>query len=307
MSWLSLSLLLPIFSSVFSLSSKILLQDVQPISYTAYILLISGIMTIAYNIFTKKKMTFDIWGIISGFAFGLSTFGFEKALSQGKNPGMVNAVYRTQTVLTAILSVFLLGSRLTPLSIGGILLALAGAITIAIDSKSIEKFTGKNNDEKSDSGTEEKTDSSWIKWAMGAGLLLTVKDITAVKALRSGSTPYSYVVSELLSGALILFAYKFFKQGTVKLQISKDKKMMPVLAGMGLVSIDNMLWSLLLVYLMGKAPNPAYPKAITLLSVVLSAFLSKFLFPGTALDLQQWVGVFMVLGGVGTMIFANIL
>ena len=300
MSWLDLSLILPFFSSAFSLSSKVLLKDVQPTSYTAYVLLLSGLMIVAYNLLTGKKMKLNAWAVISGFAFGLATFGFETAVSKAKNPGMVNAIYRTQTVLTAILSVFLLGSHLSPLSITGIIIALLGAVTIALDHNSIEHFT-------SDEIKENKYDYEWIKWAVGAGLLLTVKDITAVKSLRSGMTPYSYAMAQLLFGALIMFGYKYYKENNFKLNLDKRANVWSTLSGMGFVATDNVLWCLLLVYLMGKAPNPAYPKAITLISVVLTAFLSKFFFPEAALDLQQWAGIFMVLGGIGTMVFANVI
>lgn len=301
MSWVHLSLILPFCSTFFSLASKELLKHVEPISYTAYVLLFSGIMVLLYNVATGKKILFSKWAVMSGLAFGLATFGFEKAVNMVANPGIVSAVYRTQTVLTAIASVFLLGSKLSMVAIIGIVLAVAGAITVATDHSSVEHFeSGQKKDSK-----ENGNKYGWLPWTAGAGVLLSVKDITAVKAVREGMTPYSYAVSQLLFGALVLFIYKLYKQRTLALHLKPNTSVPRVLGGMMAVSLDNLLWCLLLVYVMGIAPNPAYPKAITLGSVVLTAFLSRFMFSSAQLDAQQWVGILMVLGGVGTMVFSN--
>ena len=294
-------MILPFCSTFFSLASKELLKHVEPISYTAYVLLFSGIMVLLYNIAVGKKILFSKWAIMSGLAFGLATFGFEKAVGMVGNPGIVSAVYRTQTVLTAIGSVFLLGSKLSIIAILGIVLAVAGAIIVATDHSSIEHF--KSDQKKDDKENENKLE--WLPWTAAAGVLLSVKDITAVKAIRGGMSPYSYAVSQLLFGALILFIYKLYKQGTLALDLKPNASMPRVLGGIAAVSLDNLLWCLLLVYVMGIAPNPAYPKAITLGSVVLTAFLSKFIFSSAQLDAQQWAGIFMVLGGVGTMVFSS--
>ena len=300
MGWLDLSLILPLCSTFFSLASKELLKQVHPTSYTAYVLLFSGMIIVVYNLVSGRKIGFSKWALASGLAFGLATFGFENAVSMASNPGMVNAVYRTQTVLTAVASVFLLGSKLSVMAMVGMVVALVGAVTVAIDRSTIEHF------KTLATGDDSKDDKhGWLPWAAVAGVLLSVKDITAVKAIRTGMTPYSYAVSQLLFGSLIMFAYKLYKQGTLRLEMKQGGSLLEALGGMTAVALDNVLWCLILVYVMGIAPNPAYPKAITLIGVVLTAFLSKYIFAEATLDRQQWMGIFMVVFGVGTMALSS--
>jgi len=101
---------------------------------------------------------------------------------------------------------------------------------------------------------------------------------------------------------LIVFAYKLFTEGTLRPKLAGDANVMDLIAGLGLVSLDNFLWCAVLVYLMSVARNPAFPKAVTMSGVALTAFLSSFLFKGASLDRDQWIGIALILGGVGAVI-----
>ena len=133
---------------------------------------------------------------------------------------------------------------------------------------------------------------------------MTVKDITTVKCVRSGMKAGNYVVSQLMFGGLVMLAYKLYKSGSFGLELKDETKRTAVMAGIGGVALDNLLWCIVLVYAMSIAPNPGYPKAITLLSVVITAFASKFLFQDATLDKRQWMGILTILGGISTMVFA---
>ena len=113
----------------------------------------------------------------------------------------------------------------------------------------------------------------------------------------------NYVVSQLLFGGLVMLAYKLYKTGTLSLELKDESKRKEVIIGMGGVALDNLLWCAVLVYAMSIAPNPGYPKALTLLSVVITAFASRYLFEGAALDKRQWAGIGTIVAGIGTMVF----
>lgn len=307
---LLLTSLLPLFSTVFSLSSKELLKYIGPDSYTGFALLGAGILSLLYNFHTGTKTKVNTFSVISGIAFGTATLLFEQALKRAGNPGLANAMYRSQAALTAVVSVFVLGSSLSLISLLGVCATIGGAALVAKDHEvKKEGFEALRNEDrpkamdKGDRKVQKAFDKSWIAMALTAGVLLTVKDITAVLALKGGKmSPSSYVVSQCLFGALIVFAYKLFTEGTLRPKLAGDANVMDLIAGLGLVSLDNFLWCAVLVYLMSVARNPAFPKAVTMSGVALTAFLSSFLFKGASLDRDQWIGIALILGGVGAVI-----
>lgn len=299
---------LPLFSSFFSLSSKELLKSIGPDSYTGYVLLGSAVLSYLYNRLTGIETKFNGFSIASGLAFGIATLMFEQGLRRTANPGLANAMYRSQTALTAVASVFLLGSSMSPIGMLGVFVTVLGAGLVALDSEEKKK---KDIDTKE--GFETQTPGSivhkhdrkgaWIPLVLIAGVLLTVKDLTAVKSLANKAMkPSSYVVSQTLFGALIVLLYKVLTQGTLKPTMHKKGNELEVALGMAAVSIDNFLWCAVLVYLMSVAKNPAYPKAVTMLGIGLTSVISSYFLRGAKLDDKQWGGIVAILAGVGMVI-----
>ena len=316
MNWLIPSFILPIFSSVFAIGSKTLLKYTHPTSYTAYVLLCSAVIVILYNIVSGIKITFSKWSIISGFTFGLALFGFEIATKMASNPGLVNAVYKSQSILTGLASVWFFNSSLSMMSIIGICIAFGSLLITVYETEvnmkkthskhyhHIEPMTNKKNkDEKKKEEKEEKEKNKkdWIPIVLFSGILLTLKDLTAVKSIKDGMSPSSYVVSQFSVGAILLLAYKYFKFGTIEIFVNPEDKRPHALSGIAAISIDNVAWCILLVHLMTIAPNPAYPKIISLISVVITSFFSKYFFDGAELDKIQWFGILGILAGISIM------
>ena len=298
---------LPLFSSFFSLSSKELLKSIGPDSYTGYVLLGSAVLSYLYNRLTGIETKFNGFSIVSGLAFGIATLMFEQGLRRTANPGLANAMYRSQTALTAVASVFLLGSSMSPIGMLGVFITVLGAGLVALDSEEREDH------KKMKEGFETQTPGSiahkhdrngpWIPLVLIAGVLLTVKDLTAVKSLANKAMkPSSYVVSQTLFGALIVLLYKVITQGTLAPTMHKKGKELEVALGMAAVSIDNFLWCAVLVYLMSVAKNPAYPKAVTMLGIGLTSVISSYFLKGAKLDNKQWGGIVAILAGVGMVI-----
>jgi len=309
MSWLIPSFILPICSSVFSIGSKTLLHYTHPTSYTAYVLLCSSLIIIFYNIVSGNKITFSKWSLLSGLTFGLALFGFEDATHTASNPGLVNAIYRTQSILTAVASVWMFNSSLSMMSIVGICITLGSLLVTLYDtekkmnnshSKHYHHIEPMDNKEHKDE-KEKEAKRDWIPIVLLSGIMLTLKDLTAVKSIKDGMSASSYVVSQFSVGALLLLAYKYFKFGTFEIIVNPEDKKSEAISGIAAISIDNVIWCILLVHLMSIAPNPAYPKVISLISVAITSFFSKYFFPGAELDKTQWFGVLGILTGISIM------
>ena len=292
---------LPIFNSIFSMISKATLKTVDPISYTASVLFISAIVSLAYNQYMNIKTIVNKDSIIAGLAFGIGTMFFEEAVHKAKNPGLVNAIYRSQAALTAIVSVFVLGSSLSPQVMIGILITIIGACIIALAKDKKENYEPYHLD-IDEERKNKKLDKNWLPYALIAGLIATVKDITGVLAIRGKRmSPSSFVFSQAMFGAIIVGMYQFYKFGSLMPQPYNKIDKSKMWAGIGAASLDNFIWCAVLIYLMNKASNPAFPKAVQMSGIVLTSIVSGFVFRDATLNKMQWAGVLAVVSGIITM------
>jgi drug/metabolite transporter (DMT)-like permease len=192
--WLLLSLLLPLFSSGYTLLTKSALSKLEPASFSSYSLLIASILIITYNVVKGKKIEITTYSTIGGLAFGLAVMGLTIGIDDAPNPGLAAALYRTQTVLTAVLSVFFFGYQLNIEGIVGMMVTLFGAYLIATDHKEAVK-----TDEPGVVPGKSKRrldQSNWFIYPTLAGVALTVKDLTGMASLKSGMAPSVFAVSQ---------------------------------------------------------------------------------------------------------------
>jgi len=301
---------LPIFSTLFSLISKASLSQIDAKSYTAGVLLISAILSHAYNNIVGIKTGINYLSIIAGCAFGIATLLFEEALHIAANPGLVNAIYRSQAALTAIVSVFILGSHLSYISMAGILMTVAGAALLGIykarHKEGYEPYiveqTKENN--KNDQHKHGHGKHLWIPLVIIAGILSTVKDITGVLSIRDNKMPpSSFVFSQCFFGAMMVYIYQYFTKGTLMPKIIDGGDKWQALSGIGAAAVDNFIWCGVLIFLMNAARNPAYPKAVTMLGIPLTSLLSPYFFGTKGLDSIQWSGVLSVVLGIAMIAY----
>lgn len=290
---------LPIINTIFSLISKETLKTVDPVSYTASVLFISAIMSLTYNKYNNIKTIINKDSVIAGLAFGLATLLFEEGILRANDPGLVNGVYRSQAALTAIISVFVLGSHLSLQELIGIIITIAGVSTLAL-AKKREGYgpfhVDANNEHK------EKILGSWLPYALIGGLFATAKDIFGVLAVRGRRmSPSSFVFSQAMFGSIVVGLYQLYKFGTIIPQPYNEKDKVKMYTGIGVASIDNFIWCAILIYLMSTASNPAFPKAIQMSGIVLTSLVSNYFFSNSALNTIQWVGILGVFIGIITM------
>ena len=303
---------LPVWNTIFSLISKSTLNEIDAKSYTATVLMITALLSLFYNYFSGIKTKINMYSIFAGCCFGIATLFFEEAVHIAKNPGIVNGLYRSQAALTAVASVFLLGSHLSYTSMFGVLLTIMGAFVIGLYKRKhvkepyepgiIERIIDKKDEEKEktieEHGAHER--SKWLPLVLIAGVLATMKDISAVYSVRGGKMkPSSFVFSQCFFGALMVMLYQYFTSGNLLPELRKDGNWKDAAIGITGAGFDNFLWCGVLIYLMSNARNPAYPKAVTMLGIPLTALVAPFLFDVKFPDTTQWGGIASVVAGIG--------
>ena len=310
---------LPVWNTVFSLISKSTLGEIGAKSYTATVLMITAILSLFYNYFSGVKTKINLYSILAGCSFGIATLFFEEAVHIAKNPGIVNGLYRSQAALTAVVSVFLLGSHLSYTSMLGVILTVMGAFVIGLYKRKhitepyepgiIERLVDEKN-KRDEIKEKEKTieergaheRSKWLPLVLIAGVLATIKDISAVYSVRGGKMkPSSFVFSQCFFGALMVMLYQYFTSGNLLPELRKDGNWKDAAIGITTAGLDNFLWCGVLIYLMSNARNPAYPKAVTMLGIPLTALVAPFLFDVKFPDSTQWGGIASVVAGIGLL------
>ena len=300
---------LPLWNTIFSLVSKYTLVEIDAKSYTAVVLLITSGLSLIYNFFTGIKTKVNIWSIVAGCSFGLATLFFEEAVHIATNPGIVNGLYRSQAALTAIASVFILGSHLSYTSMIGILITIMGAFIMGLHKRKhvkegyepgiVEGPYPESKKQNKDSNQEHQR-KKWLPLVLIAGLLATVKDISGVYSVKGGKMkPSSFVFSQCFFGAIMVLIYQYFTSGELIPKLHPDGNWKDAIIGMTSAGLDNFLWCGVLIYLMSNSSNPAYPKAVTMLGIPLTALIAPFLFNVKFPDSTQWGAIAAVVAGIG--------
>jgi drug/metabolite transporter (DMT)-like permease len=144
------------------------------------------------------------WGVLAGTLNGVATLALYRSFETGKM-AVVAPLSASYPALTMILAMFT-GERLTRVVLLGILLILAGAITVARG----EAAHSEGNDEASDAA--EKRNSgivSAVISALGFGVLFWLLGTFIVPAVGYASTVWMIrLTSSVLTTAVILFRHK---------------------------------------------------------------------------------------------------
>ena len=313
--WFILSCISAIVGSLWSLSVKYGLEYFTPKTFACWY---SSIMALIIGIVVYvKTKSFKItkWGIGSGIGAGIASILLAMSFGESPNPGFSMAIFRMQAILTAIMSYFVFGAPLSPAKVLGMIVSIAGVIVISTshaNHKKIKHSNDKHDKDKTnakDPNQEHKSESSfseykWIFLALGAGIMMTFKDILTKKGLTDNGPKimHSLMWSTAAFQVVALFITLFITKGNVKLQ---EKTILPhydktslfhiVLAGTAFAAYQFMV-----ITACKEAPNVGIVKAIDTLGIVVTAAASYYLF-GSNINTDSIIGMFLVVGGVMSM------
>ena len=129
--WLGYSFGNVLCSTGYSLSIKKGYEYTDHLQLTSYFLLSSAVMALMYILLNKKNIIISRWLILNGIFLGLALIFLNNSISEAKNPGLSMSIYRTQAILTYIISIFLFHSSASIIKICGIVIVIIGAFIIS--------------------------------------------------------------------------------------------------------------------------------------------------------------------------------
>ncbi len=307
--WVILSLLSAICTSIITITLKKGVTNMLSADFTAYMSLLSFLLTMVINLLGHKKFNFNIWGLLAGVFLGISNLIFIRSSQIAPNPGIARALQKCQAIYTFIASYFIFGGVFKPYKIFGMILVIFGVYLVVKNEKRVDTANEakENFTEQKPTKNLEKVKGNatnyWIKLALLAGLFSTFKDICSKKAISiNNETPTNILANALLLQVIVTFSYKYYRTSSLRLETRQGDKLLKIrftkaLCYLFLTAFFFTIYSLSILDAMETAPNVGYVKSINTLGVVLAVILSQYIFK-VKITKGSWWGILMTVSGL---------
>lgn len=310
--WVILSFFSAICTCIMTITLKKGVTNILSADFTAYMSLISFLLTMVVNLLGHKKFNFNIWGLLAGVFLGISNLIFIRSSQIAPNPGIARALQKCQAIYTFIASYFIFGGVFKPYKIFGMILVILGVYFVVKNEKLAD--TANKANETKETFTEQKTTkylekakgnatNYWIKLALLAGIFSTFKDICSKKAINiNNETSTNILANALLFQIIVTFSYKYYKTHSLRLETRQGDKPVKIsinkeLCYLFLTSIFFTLYTLSIFDAMETAPNIGYVKSINTLGVILAVILSQYIFK-VKITTGSWWGILITIFGL---------
>ena len=166
-------------------------------------------------------------------------------------------------------------------------LAIVGAIMIT--------YT-KNTDKNKKEGFKNTDKIPWYIFPLLGGILLSVKDVCGVAAVKNGMEPASFVFSVALFSSLALMLYNYSITRSFLPQFKNNNNRVETIIQLIIAGISTTVAAYVITHAMPLAPNAGYSKSLSLLSVVLTTGYSV-IFLKDNITAQKLLGVISLIIG----------
>ena len=297
MYWFSYAISSALVSTIKNITMKEGLFHTLESSFTFYYSLISLICSLLYNIVKKVPFYINKFAIIAGIFQGISTLLVMIAINKSNNPGLPMAFFRSQAILTAIVSVFLFKSTLPYYKLVAMGCVIYGLYKLANSLPKTEKYENKIIKTRENSVIPT---SNWILISIVSGVFMTLKDIFLKYSLfKKNSNVFNFIFYSLLLQTIVLFIYDLYISKNIKLDNKDDNKVVKGIDIYYTIISGILLYIYVYVITMAckLAPNIGFVKSIDSLGIVLTIILSNLIFK-TKLNTQSYIGIGISIAGI---------
>ena len=300
-SWLKKSLLLPLAAAAYTLIAKEGVSQYAPLTYVSYGLGGAAAIAICHAKLIGELGMPSFTSILAGLAVGGAVIAQAVAIDAAPNPGLASAVFRSQSALTVLASVVLLGGEMDLIAVGAVAVTLAGVYLATSGRTTSAANKAKEHTRAEDhSKGQASAGKGWVRAAVVAALLLTTKDLLSVKSVRAGLKPAGMAAVEITTAAVVAALYKIHRTGTWAPKAVQETSASPIVLVAG--ALIMALWPNLVTSAMSAAPNSGYPKALGLSGVALATIASQFIFH-EPISARAWIGISLIIAGTAGLIF----
>ena len=316
--WFIISCISALISSFWSISVKYGLQSFTSYSFAFWYSIIATIIITVYSFVKTGGIAFSKLGAFSGIGAGVAAVSLAKSFVMSPNPGFSMAIFRMQAIMTTIASVVLFNAKLTLTKWLCIALSVIGVITIVTSKSSIEHSkktvvrADKKSDKKSDKNENKnenekpkKNNFEWVLYAIIAGVAMTTKDLFTKKALVAGGKKVFHSLfwtTGLFQSAVLMIILLLTSKSISLDNIKGNKSTFPINKYTLIAGIAFTLYQFAVITASKAAPNVGLVKAVDSAGMVITSFVSIYLF-NSSLNTQDIIGMIMIIGGVFGLAF----
>lgn len=282
MKWIIYSVLAAMVSSTWSLIVKKGATSVIIPNYTCCYSIVSAVIICILNLIRGVTFRVNIYGVIAGVCQAIAMPLMAQSISNAPNPGLSLATFYSHGLITAIVVYFAFGSTLPLYKLIAMCIVVYG-VYLSSKVKRVENFQDERN-----------TSMSWVYTALIAAFVTTVIDITTKKMFISSKPNIdSFTFYMCFTQAIILMVHNYMKT-----RADEDRSVNK--SDLKIIIVTGILY-LAMVYLirlaMETAPNVGYVKSIILLSSIITAIASRYLY-GSIITSKVVLGILFIIGGV---------
>jgi drug/metabolite transporter (DMT)-like permease len=310
MNWLAFAFIGAVLSAVWSLSVKKGLHNVFATDFASGYVMISALILTLYNLIKLGVKSFkpDGWGIGSGICQAIAGIALTLSFKASPNPGLTMSVFRTQAILTAVLSYFVFGAPITLPKIIAMIVVASGVYFVSKEKPSDshetkESFTIKNTEQhltKFGHKLTEKVKKSWLLLAIVAGVSMSLKDIFTKKALiRTPKNLFGILWNAIFVQSLAMIIYDRYTTGSFGWKDENgdgtvDLKDKLIIVWTGAIF---MLYVTTVIKATQLAPNVGYAKAVDTFGVIITTIVAHFLFKAP-ITKDSIAGILLIVSGI---------
>ncbi len=289
MAWYGYSLIALFANSLYTITQKWALNhNINKTKLLTYIFIGLFFCYLGYNLIIDfsglqlqlQSTNFYLWGTLVAFLSLAGNIAHIKALSESPNPGYVQSIVITNSLVVLVFSAIIFNAPITAIKFVGIAMVLFGLYLLII------------NNSKKDKKTFGWQIPAILAMLFYGGMFLVVKQMTNI-----GVTPAQILLVLFLFAAIGFLIISRFQKVTLRFENEPKILILSIVLAIVIAFVANLL-NFIAIKLVS---NPGYSAAVFNSSVVLTLFFSSLIFAkktGGEFNLKKWLAVFVTVIGV---------
>ena len=296
MNWIMDSLISMIGAGLYTFFLTLSSDNYESSSIVSVVLIATGLWFYFKDLpFSNLLKYTEIWGILSGFFFGITTYFVSQSVKRASNPGVPASLTPLIVLITYFGGMVVFKQKFYWKEFYPMLIILLGCITTILPE--LSNFKMKNN--------------LWMVYIFLAIVIAGLSDITAKLSLKKISNSQYQIIALIIGGLSVLLVELLQTQsiGLKKLPKNKIKKISTIklLDEKPIISLIITIASMILFReyygrAMLKTSNPGLPRNILNGNFVTVAILSRFLKKNSKISEFEYLGALITLIGLGVSI-----
>ena len=270
-SWILNSFIATFFCSGWIIFTKLGTSSIPHTTLLYYYTVVCLILSILFNSIFKIKYKLDIFSLLTGFFTSMGIYFITLATKLADNPGLPDAIYSSQSILTFILSLIVFNGIFKLHKLLGIVITVISIFIIKASKTS---------------------HNIWLPYSIIAGIFASIQDILKKLLMNRNRSLYTLFFNVVLSQVIVFSIIHYYKNNKFIELITIKESYTVIITG-----ILYYLFSYFLLKAISSASNVGYIKSILSFNIVLTTIMYE-LFTKVIISPRTWIGLLLNITGI---------